>query len=183
TSLLACTWLEICPITSIEAVPHHEPQDKAYMAAGQTAPMIHTMAILQAFQAKMLQTLDEKGSDSDAFKKLHSATDLALIATKKRAQGIGRCMGSLFPLQRHLWLTLTDMRELEFLDAQKHCTPAMFQILFFTAFKNAQKTIAYFFLGSEGGPGASRETKSEAVPVPEKDGTLPFQCYTRSTAA
>ncbi|KAI2658175.1 Transposon Tf2-8 polyprotein [Labeo rohita] len=87
--------------------------DKAYMAAGQAASAIHTMAVLQAFQAKMLQTLDEEGPDSAAFKKLRSATDLALRATKKTAQGIGRCMGSLVTLQRHLWLTLTDMRELE----------------------------------------------------------------------
>ncbi len=48
------------------------------MAAGQAASAIHTMAALQAFQAKMLQTLDEEGPDSAAFKKLHSATDLAL---------------------------------------------------------------------------------------------------------
>ncbi|KAL0151993.1 hypothetical protein M9458_052711, partial [Cirrhinus mrigala] len=63
--------------------------------------------------AKMLQTLDEEGPDSAAFKKLRSATDLALRATKNTAQGIGRCMGSLIMLQRHLWLMLTDMRELE----------------------------------------------------------------------
>ncbi|KAL0153980.1 hypothetical protein M9458_050737, partial [Cirrhinus mrigala] len=44
--------------------------DKAYMAAGQAASAIHTMAVLQAFQAKMLQTLDEEGPDSAAFKKL-----------------------------------------------------------------------------------------------------------------
>ncbi|KAI2651159.1 Golgin subfamily B member 1 [Labeo rohita] len=62
---------------------------------------------------KMLQTLDEEGPDSAAFKKLYSATDLALRATKKTAQGIGRCMGSLVTLQRHLWLMLTDMRESE----------------------------------------------------------------------
>ncbi|KAL0197791.1 hypothetical protein M9458_006331, partial [Cirrhinus mrigala] len=87
--------------------------DKAYMAAGQAASAIHTMAVLQAFQAKMLHTLDEEGPDSAAFKKLRSATDLALRATKKMAQGIGRCKGSLVTLQRHLWLTLTDMRESE----------------------------------------------------------------------
>ncbi len=55
--------------------------EKAYMAAGQAAFAIHTMAALQAFQAKMLQMLDEEGPDSAAFKKLHSATDLALRAS------------------------------------------------------------------------------------------------------
>ncbi|KAL0166425.1 hypothetical protein M9458_038269, partial [Cirrhinus mrigala] len=179
--------------------------DKAYMAAGQAASAIHTMAVLQAFQAKMLQTLDEEGPDSAAFKKLRSATDLALRATKKTAQGIGRCMGSLVTLQRHLWLTLTDMRESEkaqLLDApisplglfgdavgsprnkrSVRCTPTAFQILFFPAFKKARKTAAYSFRGSEGGPGASREAKSKAVPLPKEDGTTPFQCGTRSTAA
>ncbi|RXN35101.1 hypothetical protein ROHU_003864 [Labeo rohita] len=34
----------------------------------------------------MLQTLDKEGPDSAAFKKLHSATDLALRAMKKMAQ-------------------------------------------------------------------------------------------------
>ncbi|KAL0177570.1 hypothetical protein M9458_026464, partial [Cirrhinus mrigala] len=142
-------------------------------------------------------------------KKLRSATDLALRATKKTAQGIGRCMGSLVTLQRHLWLTLTDMRESEkaqlldapisplglfgdavgsekFLEAQKqsvHSTPTTFQILFFPAFKKARKTAAYSFRGSEGGPGASREAKGKAVPLPKEDGTTPFQCGTRSTAA
>ncbi|RXN08335.1 hypothetical protein ROHU_009473 [Labeo rohita] len=57
------------------------------------------------------------------------------------------------------------------------------EILFFAVFKKARKTTAYSFLGSEGGPGASREAKSEAVPLPEEDGTTPFQCGTRSTAA
>lgn len=71
------------------------------------------MAVLQVFQAKMLQALDERGSDSESFRKLHSATDLALRVTKKTAQGIGRSMSSLAVLQRHLWLTLTDMRDSE----------------------------------------------------------------------
>ncbi|KAI2655580.1 Retrovirus-related Pol polyprotein [Labeo rohita] len=35
----------------------------------------------------------------------------------------------------------------------------------------------------EGGPRASCKTEGEAVPVPEKDGTPPFQCCTRSKAA
>lgn len=87
--------------------------EKAYLAAGQAASVVHTMAVLQAFQAKMLQTLDEEGPDSESFKKLRLATDLALKATKMTAQGIGRCMGSLVTLRRHLWLTLADMRESE----------------------------------------------------------------------
>ncbi|KAI2653070.1 Transposon Ty3-I Gag-Pol polyprotein [Labeo rohita] len=50
-------------------------------------------------------------------------------------------------------------------------------------FKKARKTAAYYSHGSEGGPGASREAKSKAVLLPKEDGTTPFQCGTRSTAA
>ncbi|KAL0199287.1 hypothetical protein M9458_007827, partial [Cirrhinus mrigala] len=207
--LIGLDWLPSKPCHTTSHIA-----DKASMAAGQAASAIHTMAVLQAFQVKMLQTLDEEGPGSAAFKKLRSATDLALRATKKTAQGIGRCMGSLVTLQSHLWLTLTDMRESEkaqLLDApisrsacsgmlwahslrikgdepfpteerSVRCTPTTFQILFFAASKKARKTAAYSFLGSEGGPGASHEAKSEAVPLPKEDGTTPFQFGTRSTA-
>ncbi len=106
-------WKSVLSLPSKPCCTTSHIVDKAYVAAGQAASAIHTMAVLQAFQAKMLQTLDEEGPDSAAFKKLRSATDLALRATKKTAQGIGRCMGSLVTLMRHLWLTLTDMRESE----------------------------------------------------------------------
>lgn len=45
------------------------------------------MAILQVFQAKLLRSLDESGIDSPAFHDLHSATDLALSATKAKSSG------------------------------------------------------------------------------------------------
>lgn len=41
------------------------------------------------------------------------AADLVLRVTKKTAQGIGHSMGSLMVFQRHLWLTLMDMRDSE----------------------------------------------------------------------
>lgn len=61
----------------------------------------------------MLQALGEQGPDPQSFRKLRSATDLELRATENTAQGIGRSMSSLVVLQRHLWLSLTEMRDLE----------------------------------------------------------------------
>ncbi len=55
----------------------------------------------------------EQGPDPEIFRELRSATDLALRATKMTAQSIGRAMGSLVVLDRHLWLTLTDMKDAE----------------------------------------------------------------------
>ncbi|KAL0147128.1 hypothetical protein M9458_057652, partial [Cirrhinus mrigala] len=46
------------------------------------------------------------------------------------------------------------------------CTPTTFQILFFAAFKKAQKDRCLLILRERGGLGASREAKSEAVPLP-----------------
>lgn len=49
------------------------------MAAGQAASSIYTMVVLQVFQAKMLQAMDERCPDPELFRKLRSATDRALI--------------------------------------------------------------------------------------------------------
>ncbi|XP_077058206.1 uncharacterized protein LOC143710852 [Siphateles boraxobius] len=93
---------------------------RAYSASGQAASALHTMAVLQVYQAKLLRSMDEAGPDPEAFRDLRSATDLALRATKATAQAIGRNMASLVVLERHLWLTLTDIKDAErtkFLDA------------------------------------------------------------------
>ncbi|ROL42719.1 hypothetical protein DPX16_14126 [Anabarilius grahami] len=93
---------------------------RAYTSAGQAASSLHTMAILQMFQAKLLRALDESGFDAPAFRDLRSATDLALRATKATAQAIGRSMASLVVLECHLWLNLTEIKDTDktaFLDA------------------------------------------------------------------
>ncbi|ROK16092.1 hypothetical protein DPX16_22710 [Anabarilius grahami] len=93
---------------------------RAYTSAGQAASALHTMAIFQVFQAKLLRSLDESGIDAPAFRDLRSATDLALRATKATAQAIGWSMASLVVLERHLWLNLTEIKDLDktgFLDA------------------------------------------------------------------
>ncbi len=86
---------------------------KAFYAAGQTASALHVMAILQVYQAKLLKALDEDGPDPEVFKELRRATDLALRATKVTARAIGRNMGNLVVLDRHLWLTLNELKDSE----------------------------------------------------------------------
>ncbi|CAM4608140.1 unnamed protein product [Leuciscus chuanchicus] len=86
--------------------------NKAYGAAGEAVSALHAMAILQVLQAKLLKSLDGAASiDADAIRDLRSATDLVLLATKRSAQAIGRSMGFLVVLHRHLWLTLSDVQE------------------------------------------------------------------------
>ncbi len=90
-----------------------------YSAAGQAASALHTMAVLQVFQAKMLAN-EVAGLDSASLKDLRSMTDLALRATKVTAQAIRHSMSSLIVLERHIWLTMTEMEEADkvpFLDA------------------------------------------------------------------
>lgn len=64
--------------------------------------------------------MDKSGPDPASFRELRSATDLALCDTKTTAQSIGRLMGSLVVLKRHLWLTLTEIKDVDevpFLDS------------------------------------------------------------------
>ncbi|KTF80803.1 hypothetical protein cypCar_00035720 [Cyprinus carpio] len=63
---------------------------RVYSCAGQAASALHSMAVLQVFQAKLLQVMDESGPDPAAFKELRCATDLALQTTKATAQAIER---------------------------------------------------------------------------------------------
>ncbi|XP_056089774.1 basement membrane-specific heparan sulfate proteoglycan core protein-like [Rhinichthys klamathensis goyatoka] len=61
-------------------------QGRAYTAAGQAVSALHTMAILQIFQADLLQKLDEEGPGAICVADLRYATDLALRAAKAAAQ-------------------------------------------------------------------------------------------------
>ncbi len=93
--------------------------ERAYSAAGQAASAVHSMAVLQVFQAKMFAN-EEAGLDSASLRDLRSTTDLALRATKATALAIGRSMSSLIVLEHHLWVTMTEMKEADkvpFLDA------------------------------------------------------------------
>ncbi len=69
------------------------------------------MAVLQVYQAKLLQSMDVSGLDPTAFKELRSMTDLALCTTKATVQAIDRSMSSLVMLEHHLWLTLMEIKD------------------------------------------------------------------------
>lgn len=68
---------------------------------------LHSIAVLQVFQAKMLKHLDEDGPDPEIFRELRSATGLALRAPRS----IGHSIPFVFELNRHLWFTLTDLKD------------------------------------------------------------------------
>ncbi|KAI2654668.1 enzymatic polyprotein [Labeo rohita] len=75
---------------------------KGYTAAGQAGACLHTMSVLQAYQADLLKELDEgeEIKDNDIFEFRRTA-DLSLRATKE----------ALVAAERHLWLTLSEMKE------------------------------------------------------------------------
>ncbi len=84
---------------------------KAYGAAGQAASALHAMALQQVHQAKALKQLHEGDADPGVLQELRTATDLALRATKVTARAPDQTMSTLVVQERHLWLTLADMRE------------------------------------------------------------------------
>ncbi len=84
---------------------------KAYGAAGQAASALHAMALLQVHQAKVLKQLHKGDADPGVLQELRTATDLALRATKVTTRALGQTMSTLVVQERHLWLTLADMRE------------------------------------------------------------------------
>ncbi len=60
------------------------PSRVDYSAAGQAASALHSMAVLQVFQANML-TSEEAGLDAASLRDMKSVTDLALRTTKATA--------------------------------------------------------------------------------------------------
>ncbi len=71
------------------------------------------MALLQVHQAKALRDLHEGGHDPGVLSELRTATDLALRATKVTARSLGRAMSTMVVQERHLWLCLADMKEVD----------------------------------------------------------------------
>ncbi len=84
---------------------------RGYLAAGQAGACLHTMSVLQAYQADLLKELDEREQvSSDDIAELRRTADLSLRATKETARAIGRSMAAMVAAERHLWLTLSDMK-------------------------------------------------------------------------
>ncbi|XP_073766548.1 uncharacterized protein [Danio rerio] len=93
---------------------------RAYKAAGQAASALHAMATYQRYQAQALAELHEGGSNPSLLHELRTATDYALRTTKSAACALGRTMSTLVVQERHLWLNLADMRDVDkvrFLDS------------------------------------------------------------------
>ncbi len=87
---------------------------KSYISAGQAGMALHTMAILQAYQADVLKEMDEgAGLTPEAVKELRRDTDLALRATKHTARAMGHSMAGSVAAEHRLWLNLTEIREKE----------------------------------------------------------------------
>ncbi len=73
---------------------------------------LHTMAVLQAYQAELLGDLDEEDSiKSDDIAEIRRATDLSLRATKETAKAIEWSMTALVVTERHVWLTLSQLSD------------------------------------------------------------------------
>ncbi len=87
---------------------------RAYAAAGQAVASLHTMAVLQAYQADLLKDLDDgQGLSPDEVAELRRTTDLALRATKQAATAMGRSMAAMVVTERHLWVNLADLEKKE----------------------------------------------------------------------
>ncbi len=78
------------------------------------------MAILQVHQAKALKQVHKGSTNPGLMQELRSATDFALRATKVTARSLGKAMSTMVVQERHLWLNLAEMKEVNkarFLDA------------------------------------------------------------------
>ncbi|KAI2646588.1 Transposon Ty3-G Gag-Pol polyprotein [Labeo rohita] len=86
---------------------------RAYSAAGQAATVLHAMATLQVYQAKALKELHKGSPDQAVKQELRAATDFALRATKVTARSLGQVMSTLMVQERHLWLNLAQMADVD----------------------------------------------------------------------
>ncbi len=85
---------------------------RAYIAAGRAGACLHTMALMQAYQADFLKDLDEgEGPTPGDLAELRRAADLSLRVTKETARAIGRSMAAMVATERHLWLNLSGIKE------------------------------------------------------------------------
>ncbi len=117
---MLASYLSMCDTASLKvpSLPFKSLQDtsrlngRVYAAAGQAAASLHTMAVLQAYQADLLKDLDDgQGLSPDEVAELRRATDLALRATKQAATAMGRSMAAMVVTERHLWVNLADLEK------------------------------------------------------------------------
>ncbi len=68
---------------------------KGYAAADQAGLCLHTIGVLQAYQADLLKELNAgEGVNAEYIKELRKTTDLSLRDTKETARAIGAVYGS-----------------------------------------------------------------------------------------
>ncbi|KAL0192323.1 hypothetical protein M9458_010619, partial [Cirrhinus mrigala] len=174
----------LCPFTPVTSAL----AGRAYASAGQAGSALHSMAVLQVFQAKLLAGTDKSALDFATLMELRSATDLALRATKATAQAIGRSMANLVLLERHLWLTLTEIKDADkvpFLDVPLTPTglfgPAVegFAECFSAAQKTSQAMRHFLPKHSSSTAASSRPNRrrccfgsaNQTLPLPKASGT------------
>ncbi|KAL0150800.1 hypothetical protein M9458_053882, partial [Cirrhinus mrigala] len=77
---------------------------RAYAAAGQAVASLHTIVVLQTYQADLLKDLDKgQGLSPEEVAELRCTTDLAIRTTKQATAAMGRSMGAMVVTERHLW--------------------------------------------------------------------------------
>ncbi|MGL5830113.1 MAG: hypothetical protein ACRC0L_11165, partial [Angustibacter sp.] len=110
----AATW-QSCPRLPSKAcrLSSAKLAAKACSAAGQAAAALHALAILQIHQAGALKQLHEGSSDQGVMQELRTATDLALRTTKVTARSLGQVMSTVVVQERHLWLNLAQMADVD----------------------------------------------------------------------
>ncbi len=87
---------------------------RAYAAADQAVTLLHSMVVLQAYQADLLKDLDKcQKLSPDEVAELHHTMDLALHATKQAATVMGRSMAAMVVMGRHLCVNLADIGKKE----------------------------------------------------------------------
>ncbi|RXN13932.1 guanylate cyclase 2G-like protein [Labeo rohita] len=64
--------------------------NKAYAADSEAASVLHAMAVLQVFQAKLLQMVEGRALTPNVVNDLRAAMDFVLMAMKHAAHAIGK---------------------------------------------------------------------------------------------
>ncbi len=87
---------------------------RAYAAADQAVALLHSMAVLQVYQADLLKDLDKcQKLSPDEVAELRHTMDLAFHATKQAATVMGRSMAAMVVMERHLCVNLADIGKKE----------------------------------------------------------------------
>ncbi len=103
------------------------------------------MTVLQAYQADLLKELDEgEGVNAEDIKELRKTADLSLRATKETAHANGRSLAALVAAERHLWLTMSDIKDRDGSSSWMPCfhLQACSAMLLVLSSKGGKKTLA-----------------------------------------